>query len=101
MQRSNQSAKTECCSGEGQEDASLEGASSRTTQEKRTQGTWRVASGRRTSLKQSSADTQFNADGEDVLSAAPETERADSGEALEGLPASESVASQAWYQFGG
>lgn len=94
MQRPNQSAKTECCSGEGQEDASLEGASSRTTQEKRTQGTWRAASGSRTSLKQSSADTQFNADGEDVLSPAPETERAASGEALEGLPASESVANQ-------
>src|ERR1044071_4752528 len=95
MQRPNQSAKTECCSGEGKEDAPLEGVSSRTTPVKRTQGTWRAASGSRTPLKQFSADTQINdADGEDVLSSAPETKGAVEGEALEGLPASKSVASQ-------
>jgi hypothetical protein len=66
MQRPNQSASTECCLGEGEDGASLEGALGRTTSEKRTQGTWRAASGSHTSLKQSSAETQKNADGEKV-----------------------------------
>src|SRR5438105_8427541 len=94
MQRLNQSADTECCSGEGEAGAPLEGATSRTTHEKRTQGTWRAASGSRTSLKQFSAETHKNADGEDVQFFAPETDGAVKGKASEGLPASQSVASQ-------
>ena len=84
MQRLNQSADTECCSGEGEAGAPLEGAASRTTHEKRTQGTWRAASGSRTSLKQFSAETHINADGEDVQSFAPNTDGAASGEAFGG-----------------
>ena len=93
MQRHNQSAATECCSGEGQVGAPLEGASGRTTHEKRTQGTWRAASGGRTPLKQFSAETHINADGEGVLTLAPGTDEAASGEASKGLPASQSVES--------
>ena len=93
MQRPNQSANTECCSGEGEAQAPLEGEGSRTNQEKRTQGTGRAASGSRTSLKQFSADTHISADGEGVLTLAPKTEGAAQGEASEGLPASQSVAS--------
>ena len=94
MQRLNQSADTECCSGRGEAGAPLEGATGRTTHEKRTQGTWRAASGSSTSLKQFSAETHINADGEGVLPLAPETDGAVRGEASEGLPASQSVASQ-------
>jgi hypothetical protein len=93
MQRLNQSANTECCSGEGQADKSQKGALSRTTSEKRTQGTERAASESRTSLKQFSVETSLNADGEKVFNFAPEAEGAIKGEALEGLPASKSVAS--------
>jgi len=93
MQRLNQSADTECCSGKGQADKTQKGALSRTTPEKRTQGTERAASGSRTSLKQFSVETSLNADGEKVFNFAPETKGANKGEALEGLPASKSVAS--------
>src|SRR5260221_12452643 len=94
MQRINQSADTECGSGAGKAQAPLEGEWGRTTQEKRTQGTGRAASGSRTSLKQFSAVTHINADGEGVLSLAPKTDEAVQGEASEGLPASQSVASR-------
>src|SRR5262245_18772572 len=94
MKRPNQSNDTECCSGEGEAGVPLEGASSQTTQEKRTQGTSRAASGSRTPLKQFSLETVLNADGEGVGQLVPNTEEADKGEDSEGLPGSKSVASE-------
>lgn len=92
MQRLNQPAKTECCSGEGQAGAPLEGAPGRTTPERRTQEASRAASGSRTPLKQFSLETCSNADGEGVSLPEPNTEEAVEGEASEGLPGSKSVA---------
>jgi len=68
------------------------GGSSRTTEEKRTQGTSRAATGSRTLVKQFNLDTA-SAGGEDVRMVASHTEGTVKGEVLEGLPGSKSVAS--------
>lgn len=73
----------------------MEGALSRTTPEKRTQGTSRAASGSRTSLKQFSLENvEMSAGGEGVVHLAPDAKEAAIGEASAGLPGSKSVASE-------
>src|SRR5215218_6908032 len=93
MQRPNQPANSECCSTGGKDGLPMVGRSSRTTGEKRTQGTSRAATGSRTLVKQFSPDTDC-AGGEDVRILASHTERTVEGEVLEDLPGSKSVASE-------
>src|SRR5438552_3890685 len=90
MERLNLRPKTECCSKEGQASAA-EGGVSRTTFEKRTQGTSQAVSGSRTPLKQSSLETIL-AGGDAVASAEPNTKAVAKGETARDLPGSKRMA---------
>ncbi len=93
MERSNQPPKPECCRTEGQATTPTQGAESRTTGWKRTQGSSQAASGSRTPLKQSSLETTLkHAGGDAVVSAQPNTEETATGEVSRDLPGSQSVA---------
>src|SRR5438445_11425434 len=90
MERLNQPPKTECCSKEGQASVAA-GEASRTTFEKRTQGTSQAVSGSRTPLKQSSLETIL-AGGHAVASAEPNTNASAKGEFVGDLPGSKRMA---------
>src|SRR6266567_1968136 len=90
MERLNQPPNTECCSKDGQA-SSAGGNANRTTFEKRTQGTSQAVSGSRTSLKQSSLETQ-NAGGDSVELAEPNTKASARGELAGDLPGSKRMA---------
>ncbi len=90
MERLNQPPNTESCSKDGQA-SSAGGNANRTTFEKRTQGTSQAVSGSRTSLKQSSLETQ-NAGGDSVELAEPNTKASARGELAGDLPGSKRMA---------
>src|SRR2546422_4910881 len=91
MERLNQPPNTECCLNEGQASVAA-GDASRTTFEKRTQGTSQAVSGRRTPLKPSSLETVEHAGGDAVASAEPNTEASATGELAGDLPGSKRMA---------
>ncbi len=91
MERSNQPPKPECCLVEGQGKVRRKDPT-RTAAGKRTQGKARAASGSRVLLKQFSFDTAQNAGGDGVRKSEPKTDETATGEVLDGLPGSESVA---------
>ncbi len=88
----NQLPEPECCRAEGQAQAPVRDAQSRTTAWKRTQGSSQAASGSRTPLKQSSLETSQHAGGDGVASPEPNTEETATGEVSGDLPGSQSVA---------
>ena len=94
MERSNQPPETECCRSEGQSGLPLEGKLAQTTVRKQTQVNSSAASASRTALKQSSLDTNLNADGDGVEIPEPNTMATDKGEVAGDLPGSQSVADE-------